>query len=171
MIVDQSTGECWDTAKEFKLQGKPTCVHRPDGYVGIDYPMVSECKDADTLLQTLKQIDPYLQPKTKVAVDTAYLVDCVAAGYISQRNLSALLTLSKLCVGWNYGYATKDQLLAASGVTPRNYARWVDEMEAYISLEKLHKTSNDVRILFNPVVVWRGCKMVREASIANKYRA
>lgn len=171
MLVDQNTGECWATAKEYKDSSKVGHKHKPDGYVGIDYPFISECKDADTLYKALRQVDSYLQPKSRIMVDAAYLLDCVATGLISQRNLATLLTLSKSCVGWNYGFTTKEKLLSASGVTPRNYARWLEEMSAYITIVKLHKTSNESLILFNPVVVWKGCKLMREASIANKYKA
>jgi hypothetical protein len=169
VFVNHETGECWKTQSEFKDSTKKRGTFRPTGYLGIDSKWVSDCKDAQDLLQAVKQVDSYLQPKSLVMVDHAYLLDCVAQGYISAKNLSILLKLSRKCTAWNYGFISKAKLLSLSGCTSKHFARWCDEVAPYVKFEKLHLSSDELKIVFNPLVVWKGCKFIRNGYINQYY--
>lgn len=173
-LINFKTGECFETTEQYKESIKRLPKHRPTGYVGIDTEWLSNCKDETALLVTLKQIDPYLMPKSRVMVDNAYLLDCVASGLLSGKNVGSLLRLSNYCSGWNIGFAPKDVLLVVSGCSKKNFARWLDEIKPYVSVERLHSTrlsdySDEYRLVFNPLVVWKGCMVIREAKMREYY--
>lgn len=168
-VIDPTTGECFFSQDDYKNSLKRLPKHRPAGYVGIDTKWLSQCKDSKDLLFTLKQIDPYLLPKTKVLVDNAYLLDCVASGLLSAKNVGSLLKLSRYCVGWNIGFASKGELVGASGVSVKNFSRWCDELSTYVGFERLYPCSDEYRLIFNPLVAWKGCKVIRDAKISQYY--
>lgn len=168
-IVDHLTGECFFSIEQFKHSNKNVPIHKPKGYVGIDSKWLPECKDEIDLIETLKNIDAYLTPKAKVMVDNAYLLDCVASGQLSAKGTASILALSKTCVGWNYGFTTKVKLLEIAGVTPKHFARWCKEMQPYLTVERLFNNSDEMKITFNPLIVWKGCTTIRQAKIMENY--
>lgn len=168
-VIDFSTGECFSSSDEYKDSLKKLPKHKPTGYVGIDTKWLSDCKDAQDLKLLISQVDPYLLPKTRVVVDHAYLLDCVASSFLSAKNVGSILRLSKYCTAWNLGFTEKDKLVAASGVSQKNFSRWSDEIKQYVTFDKVFTNADVYRIIFNPIVVWRGCKLIRHAKIKQYY--
>lgn len=167
-LIDTTTGEWWEDQKAMKASKKKK-DNRDKLYVGLECPYPKDCLEPDTLFNCVRQIDNYLNSETPVEIDHAYLLESMVKGFLNPKKADALVKLSNCIVAWNYGFTTKKYLLALSGETPKNYSRWVNDMSPYFKLEQTHPGVDHYKVIFNPIVAWRGVNTIREEAIRMYY--
>ncbi len=165
-IVDTSTGEWFESARVMK---KKKVDNRNKLCVGVDIPYPKDCIERDSLFKSVSELDNYLNKNTPIEVNHPYILDCVMQGFLNARKAEALTKLVKCVVAWNYGFTTKKHLLEVSCETPKNYARWVKDMEPYFKLLQTHQGVDHYKVTFNPIVVWRGANYMQDQAIKSYY--
>lgn len=144
--------------------------HKVTAYIGVDMPHPIQCKDPSSLVASIKQLDPYFKQKMRLSIDYPYLTDCVVSGGMSPRMVGQFLALLDYLIAWNIGFIEKKVLLECCGITGNNYAALVKSLDPYVKIEVLHSSDKQsLKLLFNPVVVWKGCKVTRQDRIARHY--
>lgn len=167
-IIDVETGEWWQDHKAMKASKKRK-DNRDKLYVGLECPYPKDCIEPDQLYQSVRQIDNYLNPETPIEVDHAFLLEAVMKGFLNPRKADALTKLTSCVIAWNYGFTTKKHLLTISGESSKNYSRWLKEMSPYFKLEQTHAGVDHYKVVFNPIVAWRGVNTIRDEAIRTYY--
>lgn len=162
-MIDPVTGEV-------KLvQQHKDIVHKVDKYVGIETKYPTECLDKKELLLAVRQLDGRI--KNKVMIDAMYILDCVSLGLLTPKESLGLQKMFQYLVVWNYGFCTKQDIISQGITTSKNYSRWQTAMLPYFKLEVIHEGLNHYRVIFNPVLIWKGDIRLQLASINNQYKA
>lgn len=169
-LMQINTGELLSFSNATQQLPKRYKTHKVTAYIGVDIPHPNQCKDSSSLLASVKQLDPYFSQKIRLSIEYPYLTDCVVKGLMSPKMVGQFLALLDCLVAWNIGFTTKSELLCCCGITGNNYAALVKSLNPYVKIETLHPTDKQsLKLLFNPVVVWKGCKVTRQDRIARHY--
>ena len=158
LVFLESTGEIIEIIKNTKPKKK---VNPIDKYVGIDVRYVKDCVTKDQLLETLTILDAYVKDKAKV--NTGYLVESMAAGYITAQQQTFMYNICKNLTGWNIFIGTRDQL-CDFGVDTKSLKRLLTSLAPYclqvVSENEPYKGC--VIIHVNPLIGWKGDAQIRD---------
>tara|TARA_R110000744_G_C19371770_1_gene563100 strand:- start:799 stop:1368 length:570 start_codon:yes stop_codon:yes gene_type:complete len=161
--VDVDTGELTRETKEKKM---PAYSKK---YYGIDTRCIRDCKTKDQLLETLHLIDGYMYSKTRVS-DT-FLAENITEGCITPQQLTFLRALSKKITAWNIYIGTKQELLSM-GTNPKSFSRMIKDLHHFIRVvESDTPDKGCIKILVNPLLVWKGDLEWREHMKREWYKA
>ena len=137
-------------------------------YVGIDTPFPQECKDCETLVRVVKNIDPHLSNKIKI--ENKYILDSVVKGHLTPKCAESLDWICNNICAWNYVFTTKSELINKGFTTKANYAKWIKDMENFITVSQVHtKDKENIKIKVNPFVAWKGNEYLRKCAIEEYY--
>lgn len=162
--VNTNTGE-WSRLPPKPESKKKLKVKK---YVGIDVPHPSQCKDKESLLESVKNIDCEIYKK--VNVDNKYILDSVVKGCLTTKCADSLEWLCNSICAWNFVFTTKSEIIARGFTTKPNYAKWVRDMEVFITVTEIHQNNKEhLRIRINPVVAWKGNDYLRKCAIQVYY--
>lgn len=158
LVFLESTGEIIEIIKNTKPKKK---VNSIDKYVGVDVRYPKDCLTQDQLLETLAVLDAYVKDKAKV--NTGYLVESMAAGYITAQQQTFMYNLCKNLTGWNIFIGTRDQL-CNFGVDGKSLKRLLTSLSPYylqvISENEPYKGC--VILYVNPLIGWKGDAQIRD---------
>ena len=158
LIFSEYTGEIIKIIKNDKPKKK---VNPVDKYIGVDVRYPKDCLTEDQLIETLSVLDAYVKDKPKI--NTRYLVESLAAGYITPQQQTFLFNLCENITGWNIFIGTREQLYTF-GVDSKSLKRVLSSL----SPEYLQVVSENtpykgcVIIQVNPLVGWKGDNRIRE---------
>lgn len=136
--------------------------------IGEDIKYPSECVTADSLKESLRNLDANLHYKTDI--DFEYLLECIESKILSPQEVNVLQFLCKGITGWNYWIGNKASL--HSIVSPSNTSRILKglaDKNAIIVTHEHRPFKNGLILKVNPVVAFKGSKYFRKAAIVRWY--
>lgn len=158
LVFIESTGEIVEVIENTKSKKK---VNPVDKYVGIDVRYPKNCLTEDQLIETLTVLDAYVKDKAKV--NTGYLVESMAAGYMTGQQQTFLYNLCKNLTGWNIFIGTRDQL-CTFGIDSKSLKRLLTSLHPnYVKLVSENNPYKGCVILHvNPLIGWKGDAQIRD---------
>lgn len=158
LVFLESTGEVIEMIKNHKTKKKVSDITK---YVGVEVRYPKDCLTEDQLLETLLILDAYVTNAARV--NTHYLVESMAAGYITPQQQTFLYNLAKNLSGWNIYIGTREELYKW-GIDSKSLKRVVSSLEGnYLRLVSENIPYKGCIILhINPLIGWRGDLQVRD---------
>lgn len=158
VIFNTDTGEIIKTIKDKTPKKKLSPL---DKYIGVDVRYPKDCLTKDQLVETLSVLDAYVKGASRV--NTHYLVESMAAGYITPQQQTFLFHLAKNLTGWNIFIGTREDL-CSWGVDSKSLKRVLASLEgSYICVVSENiPYKGCVRVHINPLIGWKGDLQMRE---------
>lgn len=166
LVFLESTGEIIEMIKNTKTKKKVNPITK---YVGIEVRYPKDCLTTDQLLETLTLLDAYVVGKARV--NTHYLVESMAAGYITPQQQTFLYHLAKSLTGWNIFIGTREDL-CKWGVDSKSLKRVMSSLEEnYLRIVSENIPYKGCIILhISPLIGWRGDLQVRDQRKMDWYK-
>lgn len=161
-FVNMETGEFVENVTTARKR-PPT--HKP---IRVDGLFLSETHNADVLVYVVSQYDDYVASgKCRTFCDHAQVVNAVAKGNITHKQLMLLQALIERLTAWNHVVCDVNELMAACGLLRNNLSRELNTPY----LRVLSNKNGSLHITISPVLAWKGNMALRGAAIANWYFA
>lgn len=157
--INTATGEIVDTSTP-RQRGRVASVRQ---YIGMDTKYPSECVTADSLLEALRNIDACLHYKPNI--DYAFLTDSLTDKHLSVQEVSLLTKLGKELVAWNYWMGNRATLAEQVDGRVRRTLQSLIQNGMVRLLHENKPFKNDLVLLVNPMVAFRGSYLFRESAI------